>query len=164
MPDPELTIRAASEADVRDFAKWRYEAPFEVYSITDPVDEAVEYFLRPTTRCHVIESGDELAGFITFGSDGQVPGGDYTAPATDIGLGIRPDLTGRGLGAGFVAAVVAYAEEAFGPDPLRVTIATANVRARKVWAGLGFTETQRFQSSQRVLGTNEFAVLERGPA
>lgn len=160
MPDPELTIRPVTEVDVRDFATWRHAAPYDIYNISQPVEEAVEYFLRPSTGCHVIEADEELAGFITFGSDAQVPGGDYTMPATDIGLGIRPDLTGRGLGGGFVAAVVDFAEEAFDTDVVRVTIASKNVRARKVWGGRGFTETQRFQSPETVMGSDEFVVLE----
>lgn len=50
-------------------------------------------------------SKDELVGFFSFGAEAQVPGGDYdNAKALDIGLGMRPDLTGKSLGLGFVEA------------------------------------------------------------
>ncbi len=154
----ELTVRVVTEADIRDFAAWRHEAPYDVYNITGDSDKAVEYFLRPSTNCHVLVEDGELAGFFTFGFDAQVPGGDYSTPARDIGLGVKPSRTGQGLGRGFAGAVVEYARD--GAERLRVTIATGNRRAVRVWSGMGFTEIQRFESPQTVMGSNEFVVLE----
>ena len=162
MPDPELLIRPVTGADIRDFALWRHEAPYDVYDITHPVDEAVEYFLRPSTGCHVIEAGGELAGFITFGADARVPGGGYSDVALDIGLGIKPELTGRGHGGAYVEAVVAFARDTFSVTPLRVTIAAGNERAVRVWSGRGFKETQRFGSPETVMGSDQFVVLTNG--
>lgn len=154
-----MNVRPATRSDVEEFTTWRNDPPYDVYDVTGPVERAVEYFLRPATGCHVIELGPNLAAFFTFGADARVPGGDYSRPALDIGLGVRPSLTGRGLGGGFVAAVVAYARERTA-DPLRVTIATANQRALTVWARAGFVETQRFRAEETVLGSDEFVVLE----
>ena len=162
MPDPELTIRPVTEADIREFAAWHHEPPYDVYDIPPPIDEAVEYFLRPSTGCHSISRNGLLAGFITFGSDARVPGGDYSAPALDIGLGIKPELTGIGLGAAHVAAVVAFAQETFEETVRRVTIAASNERALRVWMGGGFEETQRFISPETVMGSDEFVVLTDG--
>jgi len=157
----DLTIRPVTEADIRTFVEWRYDAPYEDYSIDQPVDEAVEYFLRPSTNCHAILRNGELAGFCTFGEDARVPGGDYSAPGLDIGMAIEPELTGRGLGAGFVEAVIRYACDAFDADRLRVTIAEPNRRAVRVWRGLGFTESERFRAPQTILGSRTFVVLQR---
>ena len=163
----EMAAEARSKIGAEDFTLY-YNIGVAYYSMKDEdpeaIDKSIMYYeqalnIQPVVM-HVIEADRDLAGFITFGSDAQVPGGDYTRPATDIGLGIRPDLTGRGRGGRFVAAVVDFARMTFGAAPLRVTIATGNVRARKVWSGSGFTETQRFQSAEMVLGSNEFAVLE----
>ena len=158
----DLSVRAVTETDVRDFAAWCYAPPFDVYNITQPVDEAVEYFLRPSTNCHVIMSEGELKGFFTFGSDAMVPGGDYSAPGLDIGLGMRPLLTGRGRGRSFVEAVVQFAREASDVDRLRVTIAAENQRALRAWSRVGFAETQRFRSPETVMGSDTFVVLEKG--
>lgn len=157
-PMPDLTIRAATEADVRRFAEWRHPPPYDVYDIPGPVDKAVGYFLRPSTNCHVIVEDDEVAAFFTFGSDARVPGGDYSTPARDIGLGMRPELTGQGRGRSFIDAVVEFAR--VGDMPLRVTIAVANLRAIRVWSNAGFREVQRFASPELILGSNEFLVLE----
>jgi GNAT superfamily N-acetyltransferase len=155
---PDLTARPAAEEDVRRFAAWRHDPPYDVYDITQPVEQAVEYFLG--IECYVIESDGELAAFFTFGSDARVPGGGYAAPGFDIGLGVKPSLTGRGLGRSFVAAVVRFAESQT-EQPLRVTIASGNGRALRVWLDNGFTETDRFASPETVLGTSEFVVLVR---
>ena len=157
----DLSVRAVTEADVRDFAAWRYEPPFDGYNVTQPVDEAVGYFLRPSTNCHVILCEGELEGFFTFGSDAMVPGGDYSAPGLDLGLGMRPSLTGRGYGRSFVEAVVHFAGEASDVDRLRVTIAVENQRALRVWSSAGFAETQRFHSPEPVMGSDTFVVLEK---
>lgn len=158
----ELTIRPVTEEDVRDFAEWRYEPPYDGYSITEPVDEAVAYFLEPETNGHVIVRDGELAAFCTFGADARVPGGDYSGPGLDIGLGVRPSLTGRGLGNSFVEAVVAFARRRRDADRLRVSIAVENERALRVWSQAGFTETQRFKATKRVMGSETFVILELG--
>ena len=156
-----LEVRPAAAADIRRFASWRHEPPYDVYDITQPVDEAISYFLSIGT--HVIDYDGELAAFFTFGSDARVPGGDYSTPALDIGLGLKPSLTGKGLGGSFVRALVDYVSSTT-PGPLRVTIAGGNQRAQRVWLTAGFIETQRFTSPEAVLGTNEFVVLEKPSA
>jgi GNAT superfamily N-acetyltransferase len=149
-----------TEADIRDFATGRYEAPLDVYSITQTVDEAVEYFSQVSTGCHVILSDNELAAFFTFGSDARVPGGDYSNPGLDIGLGVKPSLIGRGRGRRYVEAVVGFARETFDVEPLRVTIVAENQAALRVWSSAGFVETQRFHSPEVVMGSDVFVVLE----
>ncbi len=148
------TVRRATPADVRTFAAWTYEPPYDIYNMLDNEDreaeleDALAYFLTTAVQCHVLvgEAGDVCA-FCTFGEDGQVPGGDYRAPALDIGLGVRPDLTGQGLGQEFVTAVSHFARKRFQPEALRVTIAAFNVRAQRVWARQGFVIQQQFTAT-----------------
>ena len=154
------TIRRVTAEDIRDFATWRYDPPYDTYDITLPPEEAVDYFLSPDAGCHaLIGDGDVLVGFCTFGVDGRVPGGDYSEPALDIGLGIRPSLTGGGNGRAYVQTVVEYATESFGADRLRVTVAAWNDRARHVWTAAGFAEAQRFEAPADVMGGGAFLIL-----
>ena len=154
-------VRPATAADVAEFVEWRYEPPYDVYDLTDPLDEAIPYFTAPATRCHVVETGDGIAGYCTFGADARVPGGDYSITALDIGAALRPDLTGRGNGRAFVATIVAFANRAFDPDRLRVSIADENDRAKRAWAGNGFVETQRFTAEREILGSRDFVIMEQ---
>lgn len=157
-----LEIRTARSDDVRTFASWRYESPYDVYDMTDDLEDTVDYFLDAGLRCHVLVDGTELAGFCTFGRDGQVPGGTYRTNAVDIGLGIRPDLTGRGRGREYVGVVVAKAGQLFPGLPLRVTIAAWNTRALRTWLNAGFAHASRF-TIHGTSGDTEYVILERGP-
>ena len=110
----------------------------------DEYDEIVAYFSEPNFHCSGILHEDALVGFCTFGLDGRVDGGNYSQPALDIGMGMKPDLTGQKHGDNFIATIIQYANETFAPPRLRVTITTTNARARRVWQKAGFIQQERF--------------------
>ena len=93
-----------------------------------------------------------------FGPDAQVPGGDYEAAALDIGLGLRPDLTGQGRGLHYASAVCDFARNTLAPAEFRVTVARFNRRARRVWENAGFVRVQTFERQPDGL---PFVVLTR---
>jgi ribosomal-protein-alanine N-acetyltransferase len=155
-----FTFRVADEGTVRAFLAWRYEPPYDIYS-PDPeaVEVEVRYFLDPQVICYGMwDERGELAAYCTFGQDGQVPGGDYSEEGLDIGLGVRPDLTGQGQGIRFVEAVVDFAGRSYAPRALRVTVAKFNARAQRVWEKAGFQRVQRFERDPDGL---PFVVLTR---
>lgn len=156
-----IRLRPATEDDIREFVAWRYEPPYDVYDITTDPDEEVGYFLGADIHCHLLVEEDEVVGYCTFGRDAQVPGGDYSVDAVDIGLGVEPSRTGSGDGRHFVAAVVDRANEMFSPEYLRVTIAAGNQRALRVWSNAGFGEVSRFATDRTLMGSNEFVILVR---
>ncbi len=98
----------------------------------------------------------ELEGYCSFGSDGQVPGGDYSAEALDLGMGIRPDLVGQGCGKQYARAVVRYGANQYKAKQLRVTIAEFNKRAQRVWEQLGFKEVEKFV---KIGSGEEFTIM-----
>jgi GNAT superfamily N-acetyltransferase len=152
-------VRPATDRDVREFVAWRYEPPYDVYTMAMDPSEAVEYFLGADIHCHTLVEGVEVVGFCTFGQDARVPGGDYTVDALDVGLGVKPTRTGSGDGHRFVAAVVDHAVAKFQPRRLRVTIAAGNGRALRVWSNAGFTEVSRFGTDRELMGSTDFAIL-----
>jgi ribosomal-protein-alanine N-acetyltransferase len=88
-----------------------------------------------------------LIGFRSFGADGQVPGGLYDDSALDTGGGLRPELTGRGLGRAAIGTGLEFGRERFAPPAFRVTIATFNVRAQRVVTALGFRNIGHFAAT-----------------
>ena len=153
-PTWQLLLRPITADDVRHIITWRYESPYDIYNMGSGLDDAIElaeaidYFLRPQYHFQAMlrHPADELAGFCSFGSDGQVAGGDYRHPAVDIGMGVHPQYTGRGLGTTFAGAAIDFALAHFKPPQLRVTIAEFNRRAQKVWERHGFAPVQHFLS------------------
>lgn len=154
------------EASAQAIAGWCYEPPYDVYNLQpdEDVEETVAYLVDPQNAFFAIRGqvGDlekeTLLAFCSFGTDAQVSGGDYSQDALDIGLGVRPDLTGQGHGLTFVAAVLDFARRRFNPAAFRVTIAEFNERARRVWQKAGFQPTQTFR---REYDSRPFVILTR---
>ena len=65
----------------------------------------------------------------------------------EIGLGLRPDLTGRGLGASFLAAGLEFARDRFAPQRFVLSVATFNERAIKVYERTGFARGRVYMHS-----------------
>ena len=124
-----------------EIVTWRYPAPYNCYDMTDAnpafIASAVSGFFA-------LLNGDELIGFRSFGADGQVPGGDYDDSAIDTGGGLRPDLTGKGLGRRAVATGLEFGRREFAPSAFRVTVASFNERALRVVGSLGFRGVASF--------------------
>lgn len=144
-----FTFQPMNEASVHAISEWRYDAPYDIYNIApDHIEEEMQLFLDPQNAYHTItDEHGNLVAYCCFGPDGQVPGGDYSSAALDIGLGVRPDLTGQGYGLTYVNAVLDFARRTFSPTAFRVTIAEFNKRARRVWEKAGFQPVQTFQRS-----------------
>lgn len=134
------------EAAARAILSWRYELPYDFYNITPALHgEALASFLDPANAYYSLhDASGDLAAVCCFGPDAQVPGGDYAAEALDIGAGLRPDLTGRGLGGVLIRAILDFAREQQHPAVCRVTIAEFNQRAQRVWQKAGFCPAQTF--------------------
>ena len=109
----------------------------------------------------MFDQQNNLIGYCSYGVDAQVPGGDYGEKALDIGLMIKPELTGQGLGVAFAKEVIKNGIELYAPKKIRVTIAAFNKRAMRVWEKNGFQQTQDFKRGRDgmefVIMTNEIS-------
>jgi [ribosomal protein S18]-alanine N-acetyltransferase len=123
---------------------WRYPPPYDCYDMTgaDP-----DFLASPASGFFALLDGNELMGFRSFGQDGQVPGWDYDETALDTGGGLRPDLTGRGLGRQAIRTGLDFGRSRFSPPVFRMTIAAFNQRAQRVVEALGFRKARSFQGS-----------------
>lgn len=150
-----------TEEVARTVLAWEYPGLPTLYH-PDPVDfeDDVAALLVPRYNYYAayVEDGS-LAGFCCYGEDAQVPGGDYHLDALDIGFGLRPDLTGRGLALGFVQAIMAWGSECFEPEYFRATVVDINTRSQRTLARAGFMITQRFHADGRE--PHDFIVMIR---
>lgn len=154
----DLTFRPMDEASAHEILTWRYEPPYDIYNAnTDKADPFVQALLDPAYAYHAItDERGEFVGYCCFGADARVPGGDYAADALDVGLGMRPDLTGQGQGLAFFESIANFARRTFAPQALRVTVAAFNQRAIRVYEKAGFEHEQAFQRSGDGM---EFVIL-----
>ena len=124
-----------------DIVGWRYPPPYDCYDMTG-VDPG--FLVDAESGFFALTDDEALIGFRSFGADGQVPGGSYDASALDTGGGLRPDLTGRGLGRAAIGTGLEFGRRRYAPPAFRVTVATFNLRAQKVLAALGFRPLTSF--------------------
>ena len=139
-----LQLKLLSEADARSILEWRYNPPYDWYNPPPLSDKAVANLIDPQWQFHSIKAGDASVAYASFGNDGRVTGGDYSDPAIDIGLGLAPALTGRGLGAIVLQAILDFAKTTFQSPAARLTVARFNQRAIRLYDRLGFEPTQEF--------------------
>jgi [ribosomal protein S18]-alanine N-acetyltransferase len=127
-----------------DIVTWRYPVPYACYDMTgaDPA-----FLMSRSSGYHALTGKGRLIGFRSFGPDGQVPGGLYDSSALDTGGGLRPDLTGKGLGRQAVRTGLEFGRRQFAPAAFRVTVATFNIRAQRVVEALGFRNIGSFPAT-----------------
>lgn len=150
-----IHVAPLTREHAEDIATWQYAAPYGIYDMvgTDPAE-----LLLPEVGYLAVLAGDRLIGFRSFGPDGQVPGWDYDDSALDTGGGLRPELTGQGLGETVISTGLAYGRARFAPRAFRVTVASFNARALQTVASLGFQRIGIFNASR---DGREFIVLAR---
>ena len=142
-----FSLKLITPDDAKSISRWRYGGRYSVY---DGDLASVDSLLEPRLLYHSVydERGD-LAGYFCFGEDARVSAGRRLGvyerePALDIGLGMRPDLTGRGLGEEFVHAGLRFAKGTYSPPAFRLTVATFNRRAIRVYERVGFEPVETF--------------------
>ena len=154
-----LLLEPITPAQAALAVSWEYPAPYEIYNIPADRRAAVaEEFLRPEYNYYAVLRDNELIAFRCFGPDAQVPGGDYSVPALDMGGGLRPDLTGQGVGPGVLQAALEFGIKQFAPAMFRTTIAEFNIRAQRACEKVGYRKVDTFFSEQ--LGRS-YVVLTR---
>lgn len=149
-----FTFRLMKEAEAHQISQWHYEPPYSFYDFRNDQDDLREFLdfnNRPDNKYFsVSDEFGSLAGFFEFGMQ------EY---GIEIGLGLRPDLTGRGMGLSFVNAGLEFARVNFSPRIIRLKVASFNIRALLVYQRTGFREIGKV-FVQNDLGKHEFVEME----
>lgn len=128
-----------NQQEAEDIAyNWHYDGKYAFYDM-EADEEDLQEFIDPTQRgdgSFVVKDNNEVIGFFSFNQTGS--------NAVDIGLGMRPDLTGKGEGNRFLEAGLAFAKSTYHPAAFTLSVATFNQRAIKVYKNLGFIELNTF--------------------
>ncbi len=125
-------FRPMSMRSAQAIAHWQYEGMYSFYNAKSDPDDLAELLDPHNWPDHYYEAVGEqgdLIGFIYLKRDGSV---------VEIGLGLRPDLTGRGFGHQFLLDALDFAARRDAPAGFRLLVATFNERAIRVYTKAGF--------------------------
>ncbi len=133
----------------RLIAAWRYDPPYDMYDMAGSGDLTE---LLNGQYVAVADDAGVVVGFCCFGVSAQVPAGHSGSAyenlsqgtVVDVGLGMRPDLTGRGMGPAFLAFVLQVLEVRHQGAAARLTVAAFNGRAIRLYGRFGFRPTAEF--------------------
>ncbi|MCD5324400.1 MULTISPECIES: GNAT family N-acetyltransferase [Pontibacillus] len=132
---------------------WHYDGEYSFYDM-EADKEDLDEFLNPEERGNstfAVTKENELVAFFSFS---EVADGTF-----DIGLGMRPDLTGKGNGLEFLRAGINFIQTEYKPEKVTLSVATFNQRAIKLYKRIGFKDVEIF--SQDTNGsTFEFLKME----
>jgi len=139
-----MNFHLMTMAEAKEITTWKYPEEYAFYNFDDSLEALQE--LVDGTYYAVRDEAGQLMGFFCFGQNAQVPEGQsqklYEGEnVLDIGLGLKPELTGKGMGQSFLQAGMEFAKRNFNPEKLRLTVAVFNIRAVKVYSRMGFQET-----------------------
>ena len=140
-----LTIQAAAPETFAEMAAWRYEVPYDFY------DGDQEPVLNPERYFAAVGDDGTLVGFYYF---------EEKIDALEIGLGLRPDLTGRKLGGEFLRQGLNFARRRFVARRIVLNVDAFNERAIRVYERAGFRETGRHVRTFARWGDVEFVEME----
>jgi [ribosomal protein S18]-alanine N-acetyltransferase len=132
---------------------WHYDGEYAFYNMEADEEDLTE-FLDPQSRgetVFTVHKAEEVAGFISACSPKN--------GVCEIGLGMRPDLTGNGMGSGFLKAGLSFVINEFKPGKITLSVAAFNKRAIKVYEKNGFTAIDTFMQNTNG-GTYEFLRME----
>lgn len=150
-----MRIRDLTPADLDDIETWAYEGAWSVYdSEGGRLDPGMGYWA-------VVDGDGEaerLVGFGCLGEDARVPGLPVVDGVLDVGVGMRPDLVGQGLGPAFASTVLDFARDR-GATRLRAVVQDWNTRSLRLVERLGFVRTGTHD-----VGDVTFVVVERSAA
>lgn len=142
----QLTIHRMTKEFATEILQWQYEPPYDLYNYEGSSEELEEML---DNSYEVVLSNEKVIGFFCLGLPAQVPAGNssgaYSEEALDIGLGMKPDLTGRGKGTDFFTFILEFLSKRVEGVPLRLTVATFNRRAIRLYEKTGFEQRMKFE-------------------
>lgn len=145
-------LRLMRDADARAIAGWHYECPYRFYDAEQDADDLAELLdaeARGEAYWAATDRDGDLQGFFSFRVEGT---------AVEIGLGMRPDLTGQGHGLAFVRCGLAFARARYQPTAIVLHVAAFNQRAIRVYERAGFVAVSRLMRATNG-GQHEFVKM-----
>lgn len=151
----QFEFKIMNEDYAAQIANWHYKGIYAFYDMDQDLEDLQELLdSRSWTDQYyaVVAENDELAGYFSFFQE--------EPSAVTIGLGLRPDLTGKGLGQAFIEAGLDFAKAKFNPEIFCLSVAIFNKRAIRLYERIGFKSDGVFMNETNG-GLHEFLRMVR---
>jgi ribosomal-protein-alanine N-acetyltransferase len=124
-------------------ADWHYDGIYSFYDMTADEEDLKVFLDRgywENTTFAVLNECDGLIGWSSFYMEDEV---------LWLSLGLKPELTGLGLGEDFVSECVEFARSNYKLDkqPIKLDVALFNQRAIKVYERVGFRVSAKIKKN-----------------
>jgi len=135
---------------------WKYDG---IYSFYDQDENDAVGFMDGTHFVYIKDG--ELIGYFCFGAEARIPTVEenvYDNEFLDIGLGLRPDLCGKGYGLSFFQSGLDHADTLHNTRNFRLSVAAFNERAIKLYEKAGFIIDREVTNSYF---NNKFFIMHK---
>lgn len=145
-----LICRPMTDRDKREVCSWHYDGEYRIYDLPsyEEMKERKIGFLNPEKEKNfrVFLDGDTLVGFVNILEEEK---------EVFIGIGIAPDLCGRGYGCKMLVETYRISQKLYPKKPLYLEVRSWNLRAVKCYEKAGFgIEGEAFEQETHVgMGT-----------
>ncbi|WP_051314904.1 GNAT family N-acetyltransferase [Alteribacter aurantiacus] len=149
MTGERFTFVKLRRSHAEEIVFWTYQKPYDLYNLDRTTECIKDLVTEPYYAC--LNGKGELIGFCCVGEEARVPGG-YNEDIykdkryLDVGIGLKPELTGLGLGKPFFSQVLTFLGDTYSTPRFRLVVATFNKRAIRLYRSLGFTDERVFYS------------------
>lgn len=156
---PDMTVVPMETSHARQICGWTYEPPYDLYRWPSwglMEREGIEFgdpLLRRQQYAAVLDGRSELIGFAQF-----FP----LAGVTRLGMGLRPDRCGRGMGAAFARLLAEEASRRKPRHEVDLEVLTWNERAIRAYTKAGFRIADTYKRSTPT-GDAEFHCMVYEP-
>ena len=136
----EFIFRPLTPLDAEKIIGWQYAKPYARYDGKTfkwyLQTHLLLPFLSPLLKNYHYAVDDEQGNLVGLFRFSKMPNNRL-----DIGIALRPDLTGHGNGLAFIQAGLAFGKEHYTPASFSLNVAASNQRAIKVYTRAGFVRS-----------------------
>jgi [ribosomal protein S18]-alanine N-acetyltransferase len=124
-----------SQEQAETILNWHYEGEYSFYDYENDEENLVKLLNPHGDIYYMVKKGNDEVGFFCY---------EIEEDSVEIGLGMKPELTGRGMGLDFLKAGINFAISKYNPKEITLSVATFNKRAIKVYEKAGFESVKTF--------------------
>ena len=126
-----MTYHRTTEEEKRLISSWKYDGEYAIYNLP-PYEEQLHKhrgFANPVNSFYSFVENETLVGYVNLiGEENGV----------FFGIGVRPDLCGRGWGQRITRSAIALSHRLYPGKPLYLEVRTWNLRAVRCYEKAGF--------------------------